>query len=443
MVDAISITGNKKTKEWVLLRELDFAVGDTLEQAKLMTEILPRNRLQLINTGLVSEVEFNIKNWDTEKKTVHIAIDAIENLFIIPLPIFELADRNFSVWWNEMNADLSRINWGLRLYHFNLTGRGDKLKVAGQLGYTKKAELEYTLPSINKKRTLGLFFNVLRSRNKEIAYTTRDNKLQFERADNEYIYSRFRATVGLTHRPKLYFKQQLNLAYYKHIVDDFVVFRLNKDFLGGGRNNISYFSLKYETTIDNRNLKAYPTKGAYFSGIVKKEGLGIFGDRNALSAQARYSRYFPLSKRIFLELAASGRYAFIREKQPYFDNKALGYENDYLRGYEYYVIDGLDYLYQKTSIRYVIIDRKINFGKLMPISSMRIMPTSLYFTANSDLGAANDPFYAVNNPMTNTLLWGRGVGLDLVVYYAYVLKLEYSFNHLGEKGFFIHIDVGL
>ena len=137
IVDSISIIGNKKTKRHVILRELNFQIGDTLNLGNT-TERFKENRLLLLNTGLFTEADFNIKNWDTESKKASVELTVLEALPIIPIPIFELADRNFNVWWEEMNRDLERINYGLILYHFNLTGRRDKLKLSGQWGYTRK-----------------------------------------------------------------------------------------------------------------------------------------------------------------------------------------------------------------------------------------------------------------------------------------------------------------
>ncbi len=43
------------------------------------------------------------------------------------------------------------------------------------------------------------------------------------------------------------------------------------------------------------------------------------------------------------------------------------------------------------------------------------------------------------NSLQNTLLYTCGVGFDMVTFYDFVFRLEFSVNQLGEKGLFFHI----
>jgi len=36
-----------------------------------------------------------------------------------------------------------------------------------------------------------------------------------------------------------------------------------------------------------------------------------------------------------------------------------------------------------------------------------------------------------------------GIGFDLVTYYDKVLRLEYTVNHFGQGGFFVHFESSL
>ena len=106
-----------------------------------------------------------------------------------------------------------------------------------------------------------------------------------------------------------------------------------------------------------------------------------------------------------------------------------------------YVIDGMDYLYAKTHFQYQIFNKEINWGKFMFIPQFRLMPLKVYIAINNDLGYANAPFNGVRSTLSNQLLWGRGVGLDFVVFQDKVWQFEYSFNNLGEHGFFLHFEL--
>jgi len=70
-----------------------------------------------------------------------------------------------------------------------------------------------------------------------------------------------------------------------------------------------------------------------------------------------------------------------------------------------------------------------------------VMPVKWYLSLNNDFGFVNNPFYKENNSLGNQLLWGGGIGLDIVAYYDKVFRLEYSFNSLGESGFFLHWEL--
>ncbi|MCR9286553.1 MAG: BamA/TamA family outer membrane protein [Bacteroidetes bacterium] len=435
-IENIEVTGQKRTKPNIILRELDITVGDTISLSNL-TERIEWNQQLLMNTGLFTKAKINFKNWEGGTNRVRLLIEVSENWFVYPVPIFELADRNFNVWWETYNHSLKRVNFGVRFYHINLTGRKDLMKLVAQYGFTQKYEIEYTLPFINKKQSLGLFTNFLYTRNKELGYTTLENKLQFFRDDEDVLLKRFRGGLGIIHRPDLFFSQSLVLNYHQNELHESVPLELNDDFFLDGLKQ-RYFSLIYETSLDRRNIRAYPTKGYFLSFLAQKDGFGFFDNLNAFYLTGYAEKYFLLNEKWNLRQTAKGRIALVREKQPYNNSVALGYELDYIRGYEFYVIDGLDYAYSKTSLRFRLASWKYDFGKYMPIKAFKVMPIKLYLAVNNDFGFVNNPFYGENNSLSNELLWGYGVGLDLVIYNDKVFQFEYSANRLGEHGFFLH-----
>ena len=105
---------------------------------------------------------------------------------------------------------------------------------------------------------------------------------------------------------------------------------------------------------------------------------------------------------------------------------ALGYE-DYVRGYEYYVVDGQSYWLSKTAIKYALIEKTYFEIPYVKMKQFKKSHYSLYFGIFSDLG------YVLNeqpeNTLNNSLLWGKGIALDYVTYYDKLLRIEYSINH--------------
>ena len=65
---------------------------------------------------------------------------------------------------------------------------------------------------------------------------------------------------------------------------------------------------------------------------------------------------------------------------------------------------------------------------------------SLYLGLFSDLSYVSDNQNYEENTLSNQLLFGNGICLDYVTYYDKLIRIEFSINHLGEKGVFLHFS---
>jgi hypothetical protein len=435
-IEKIQVTGNHRTKTDVILRELDFTEGDSFSISTI-TNRLEKNEFKLLNTGLFTFARFNFIQWDASTNNVILRITVTEGWYIYPFPILEIADRNFNVWWETYNASLQRLNMGVRFYHTNATGRKDKLKMVYQFGFTRKYELEYSLPYFNKYRSIGLSMNLLNTHEKEIGYTTQNNELLYNIDADKTLLKRFRAGLGVQWRRGLDLYHRWNISYYHNIVHSTVLQDLNPDYFLHGRNQ-RYFSLFYEFNYDKRDRKPYPMKGFQIIAQGTKNGFGITEDANALEVSGAFNQYFTISNNWSLELKTKAKTNLIREKQPYYNSAALGYLLDYIRGYELYVVDGMDYAYLKSGLRFQLLNKSLFLGKYMIVPGLKEMPVRLYITARNELGYVNNPYYKTGNSLSNELLWGTSIGLDVIVYYNKVFNFEMSRNKLNEYGFFIH-----
>jgi hypothetical protein len=104
-----------------------------------------------------------------------------------------------------------------------------------------------------------------------------------------------------------------------------------------------------------------------------------------------------------------------------------------LRGQEYYVVDGMVGLMSKISVGLDLLD--FNLKTPAKGSTYNKIPVRIYGKFYSDLGYCYNP-YVNNNLLNNKLMYTYGLGFDIVTIYDVVIKLEYSFNQLGGKGFF-------
>jgi len=441
VIEKINIEGNKKTKVGTILRELEFAVGDSLPTRGLPA-VLERNRLRLMNLGIFSEASISVAEWGSEGRVV-LRIRISEGWYVFPVPILSLSDRNFNVWWNEFNRSFNRVNYGLDWSQLNLTGRADALKAKAQFGFTNRYELAYRSPGLNRNRTLGLEASLSYSRAHELSYKTTANKLEFLKVRETWQLEQILASVTLISRPKLFQSQSFTLEYRDNQIADTVAQVLNPDYFLKGATRQRHFSAVYSLSFDYRDIRPYPLKGWRAFIEIRKNGLLPSDDLQLFRAFAEWNQYFSFNKWLSLELVGKVRASLPRRQPPQSNNQALGYGGNLVRGYDYYVVDGLDFGLLRTSWHFRVLEDVFYLGRFMPIKAYRKMPLKIYFALNNDLGWANDPYYTATNPLSNRVLYGFGPGLDFVLYYDKSIRCEWTWNHLGEGGFFLRINTGL
>jgi outer membrane protein assembly factor BamA len=437
----IQVEGNKRTKTQVILRELDFSEGDTISLLQLQQR-LQRNRIHLMNLGLFISVSMNIPEWTVPENEISVSIEVQEAWYVYPLPWVELADRNFNVWWVEYNRSLRRLDYSFEFAHNNFSGYRDRFRVLAQIGFTQKFEFAYQLPYLNQAQTLGVETDWMYKRTRDVNFMTSGDQQVFFRGDNLQMFQFFRGNVTLTYRPRLRDSHSWQVGYQSGRIAPELAEELNPDFFLHSRQQQQAIRLEYQFMSDYRDVRAYPMDGYFLkAGLIK---LGFLGnDVRALQMHTLYQQVHAFSSRWSFEWIARGQFSLLRHKQPFFNSAGMGYGDDYLRGFEYYVVDGLDFGFLKQTLRYKTLDTELNWGRAMPFENMRIMPLRIYLTAFFDTGFANNPYYAEGNQLPNRILLSGGVGVNLVTYYDKVFIIELSRNDLGETGIFLHWRLGM
>ena len=155
--------------------------------------------------------------------------------------------------------------------------------------------------------------------------------------------------------------------------------------------------------------------------------------------QIKFAKYTPLSAGFFLSNNIETKKSF-GGHQSFYLQDALGYSS-VLRGYEYYVIKGYDFILLNNSIKYELISQKIITLNFLPFKKFKKIHYALYLDFYFDSGFVNQKSnYALNNEFENSILYSAGIGLNFVTYYDLLIRLEYSINKIGEHGLFIHFD---
>ncbi len=432
-IGSISISGNKKTKSPIILRELTFRSNDTID-LKSIEQLLKRSEQNLLNTSLFNFATIT-SELNEENLSVSINIAVSERWYLWPSPVFEIQDRNFNTWWET--KDLFRINYGLFLSMYNVRGRNETAVLKFRKGYTELYGFSYKIPYLDKKQNLGANISVNYSRNNEVAFNTENNKLLFTRNYTNYLKNDLECKLGFTYRKGIYARHVLDLLYTKKQITD-TILKLNPSYFGNEIKNAEYFSIQYRYKLDLRDSRIFPLKGNYFELYISKDGLNVLKNESIdnFSAEAVFKNYWQTSKRFSVGSSLRLRYKQMNNKS-YFFNQALGY-TEFVRGYEYYVIDGQTFSVVKTNINYQIIKPKIVHIPLKSVEKFNKIPYSVYVSAHADAGFVQDKIFYAQNNLSNKTIYGFGGGISLVTYYDFVLRLDYSINRMKESGFFIH-----
>ncbi|WP_276504330.1 POTRA domain-containing protein [Terrimonas pollutisoli] len=428
LVRNIVIEGNRVTRPSIILREIPFKSGDVFLLQDLVRQFEVA-RKQLMNTSLFHEVIVALKSF--EGYNIDILVQVRERWYIFPVPYFKPVDRNLNQWLVEQKARLNRVNYGGKLLYNNVTGRNDKLRLWIIGGYTRQFSFNYDRLYIDKQMKWGMNVFFATGKNREMNYMSENDKQVFLKDEN-YVRNFTIVTAELTYRRAIKTRHRFGIGYTREKVADTVA-ALNPNYLGEGIKQVSFPELYYMMTYYDLDYIPYPSRGYAAEVSVKKKG--FTSAFNLLQLTSRASAYWPTGKRSFFSLNAYGALK-LPFKQPYFNQKLLGYEDAYLQGYEYYVIDGVAAGYLKAAYTRKLINFNIRIPGTKKIAPQRI-PFNIYARMFGNTGYVHHPEPG-NNSLSNKMLFTGGFGLDITTIYDFTLKLDWSFNQLGQNGIFIH-----
>lgn len=426
-IAAITVTGFKQTKSYIIDREIPFKRGDSIQRSDL-PKLIELCRQQLMNTSLFIDVEVRVAAETNELVFIHINVK--ERWYIFPLPYFKMIDRNFNTWWVQHKRSLQRINYGLKFMHNNVSGRNDKLNIWLVNGYTKQVSLRYENPFLDKSLKHGMNVGFSYGSNHEIVYKTAFNKdTNILRLDNQFVIKQLHIDLAYSYRPAIKTRHNFRFSYSDIQVHDSVV-KLNSSFFPGMSRRVRFPDLSYNIQYFNVDYIPYPLKGFSGEGTLYKR----FGKENNLwQLDARGTYSFPVSPSSYLQFQAAGIIRF-PYNQPYYALRMFGGDL-YLRGLEYYVIDGVAGGMVRGTALQKVLDFTIN--NPVKIKNLEKVPFRVFLKTYSDLGYSYNP-HPGNSILNNKLLKTWGVGIDIITFYDIVIKLEYSFNQLGKNDLFIH-----
>ncbi len=435
----VKIIGNQKTKEKVIRRELLFKEGDKTDMAEL-DKAIEESRINLLKQPLFNYVTIDKQISDFNQVKITIIVE--ERWFIWPEIAIINNDRNFNTWWQT--KDFGKLDYRLYIKQYNALGLNHVLRVGISYGFTRELSIYYKNIYLDKKQHHAIGFSAYRFQQQSIFYRSINNTRDYVTLTSEDAVwgNDFKAEYNF--RPRFKSKHSLFLEFNNISISDSILI-LNNNYLANRSHENSYFSLTYRYQYDNRDSRGYPLQGRWLEIHLSKKGLGLLDNQavNLLIAQAGFSHFYLITNRFF------GANSIILKKslenrQPYYFKEGLGH-HDFLRGFEYYVIEGEDYYLSKNTFKFELLPQRISNLKFIPLRKFRKIHYAIYLTTYFDLGIAHekDEEVSLNNDLSNKFLYSTGIGLDIATYYDRVFRFEYSYNSLNEAGFFIHFKASI
>ena len=430
---SITFVGLRRTKPRIVEREMALRVGDVLA-ADSLEYYEERDSLRLQNLSLFTDVflQFIPSGDGTDGIKLYVVLK--ERWYIWPELGVTLADRNFNVWWSEMGRDLRRINTFLAVADRNFRGNLEYLRVGGQLGYTNRATIEYRRPYIDKAQKHGIGFSGAYSQNAEHYYTTDRNKLRFFRlADNRPVLREGVVAFLYSYRPGYASRHLAELRYRDfRIVDEIAL--LNPDFFLDGSRRLRFVEAVYRFDYNGVDSWNYPLYGRKLV-LIGTARAGWQGMKTQAFMNVEAALFQKISRRWFTSQVFRGRLS-VPERVPYFLRSALGYGNEYVRGYEYYAIDGSHYGIVRGNLKFQALNTVI---RGVPFRFLPSIPLAVFPKVFADGGYGRN-ILPQNSFLHNRPLYGFGAGVDIITAYNVKARLELSWNGLGERGFYFHQD---
>ncbi len=436
IVAEIQIKGNQKTKDFVVLRELSFKKGDYISLTQL-PKILKESKTNLLKTPLFNFVDIDYKYLDSTH--IKITINLKERWYFWPQVALYYADRNFSNWIK--NKDFSRTDLGLGIIKYNFRGRNEKLSFYTIFGYDEELILNYEhfYFDKNRKHSGALYFKELKR--KETGCMIEDDRVKRIKLTDEYALKAYNISFKYQYRKEIHNSHSFYLGYEHRSISDSLL-TCNIYYTTNPEISVNYFFLKYIFLNDKRDSRIFPLKGHKIKITTVKNGLYIFPESeiNSFKLKGEFSKYTKLSSKFYL----GNHFTFqktIGERNPFFLNSALGYSSN-IRGYEYFAVNGRDFILFKNTLNFELIPKKTIHFKRIPWERFNSPFIQIFTDFFTDFAYVknDDSFYIQNNTLANTPLISIGAGINILSYYDWLLRFEYSINIQKYSGFYLHFE---
>ncbi len=400
ILSRIILAGNKITNSQIILRELPFNVGDTVDSKQVTYA-----RERIYSTGLFAKVTTSVKQAAGGQGDLY--IDVEERWYIWPYPVFGFWDR-----------DIKKLYLGAGIIDLNLSGLDDPLWASFALGYNPFGGITYSNPAVGANKA----YMVTLSANYSHGMAFGDQSL-YSSGEFNAVFGNLGIDVG--RRFGIFSSLSLSLRYnYVSESSDsanLVLSPTGKDIFASAGIDFVY---------DSRDIKSYATKGLYLDLSVVKYGLGesiVDFSRGMFDGRA----FVPVFHDLIIASRLHGNIAEGPAIPPY-ERVFVGYY-ERIRGMFNTVSEGKTALGGNLELRIPIIRSYYLEIPNFPLKQFASNRLGLYWTFFFDAGETSDK-HLVNMTMQR-LLWGYGGGLTFLLPYDIVVQTDYARGNNGHWEF--------
>ena len=399
MIDTVIVTGNDKTKESVILREMTLKTG-----VEATPEAIEFDRGRIYSIGLFTSVDISFVPFEGKNLLV---VDVKERWYIIPLPLFGFRDR-----------DPKKPYYCAGLLHNNFRGLNQKLFGSVVFGYNPSLAFQFSDPWIDRDNNLyfsgGLSFSRIRNRS-AIAATNTGNFDELHYDINASLGKRFTIykTVGI------------NLGYQMVEVTEN---QPGRTVASNGTDRFLYGSISFSH--DSRDLRDYSTQGTLVSLYITKYGFGE-SELSFTRLGADIRRFTPLpfnftfATRVHGSIVSGGVI-------PTYARSYFGY-GERIRGYFKTVFEGENIAGTSLELRWHLLKpRTIMFSAVSIPQEFAVWRFGISLALFADAGTT---WFRGDNVSINSFASGYGGGIVFLLPYDFVVRAEYAWNEYGKGQF--------
>jgi len=399
-VDTVIVVGNKVTKDYIILREMELKPG-----VKISEESVEFDKSRIYSLELFTRVDIYLGTISGNKATL--IVDVSERWFLFPFPILGIKDR-----------DWSKIYYGLGVYHTNFRGRNERISFSFALGYDPWVRAAYQNPVLDKEANLFLETEFKYSKAKNKSLVSQQSGPNFD----EIYYG---GSVAFGKRLSLYHVIWANAGYQVLQVSENSAGRtISPD----GRDNSLILGIG--ASYDTRDLREYTQQGTYATVSWNKHGVG-----ESVVDYARFSADFRRFIPIYFNTTVAWRLFTSIASGPIIPNYGHAYfgYSERIRGHFNEISEGDNVFGGSLELRVPVIKPGYLVWENAPYSEIAVLRYGLFFSVFTDVGTT---WYKEENPLKKKLTSGYGVGLNFLLPYSVVLRIEYAVDE-HFKGQFI------